>query len=108
GDVTADGTERAHKLAGGEAGDGGIGPGKRKLALGESADLLGRGGDGVAQRGIKRVPRGGHLLAGNAQRGRTGERVELRSVAKECAVTAPAHGGDDAAHGRRDAVERCG
>ena len=88
GHIAADRAERANKLAGGEAGDADDllhDAGSWRFA--NCADLRCGRRQGFAQRGIDRIPGGGHLFARDAQMASAiGEAVEL------CARSARARG----------------
>ena len=106
-DITTNRGDGADKLAGGEAGDGFIGPRCGELADGKVADLPGGGGQGVAQSRADCFPGGGHFFRSDAQVGRVVEAVELGRVFEDGVVAALAHIGNDATDDREHGVKRC-
>jgi hypothetical protein len=82
GHITTHRTERAHKLAGGEAGDGFVAEGCGELRDGEGANLFGCRRQRFLHCRRDGVPCGGHLIGSDAQSGGTGKAIELRGVAQ--------------------------
>jgi hypothetical protein len=105
GNVAAHRAERAHKLAGGEAGDGFAAEGCGELRNGEGANLLSGGGESLTQCRVKGLKCRGHFLPGDAPSGCAFEAIELGRVTQKGAVALFAYISHDAPDGGQYGVE---
>lgn len=105
-DIATDRAERAHKLAGSEAGTGRCAPRCRQLAMSKVSNLRGSGSQRRSKRGIDGLPGGGHLFRSHAQMRLIFEAVELGRKAQQGPIASISHSSHDALYGGLNGIER--